>query len=109
VRLKGRAHVRADGHGWEASELARRADLDPKTVRNIMAGRAKRVDLETIARLAETLEVPPGHLWRMEPGPDWKGTAGMLRSATPEEIEHILRGGWDDIPDPALERATRDM
>jgi hypothetical protein len=45
----------------------------------------------------------------MEPGPDWKGTAGMLGPARPGEIEHIMDGGWDDIPDPALERATRDM
>jgi len=41
----------AEQRGWGARQLAKAAGLDEKTVRNILAGRATRVDLETIARL----------------------------------------------------------
>ena len=55
--------------GWGAGRLAEAAGLDQKTVRNIVAGRATRVDLETIARLSQALEVGPGALWHVEPDP----------------------------------------
>ena len=44
--------------------LADEAGVDIKTARNIVNGKATRVDLETIGRIAEALGVEPGPLWR---------------------------------------------
>ena len=95
--------------GWGARRLAEEAGLDQKTVRNILAGRATRVDLNTIARLSRALEVGPGSLW--EVGPDstraWERTAGSAGKAKPGELDEVLAGDWSEQTDPALERALR--
>lgn len=95
--------------GWSARILAEEAGLDQKTVRNILAGRATRVDLETIARLATVLGVSPGALWRLEPGPDdgWTRSAAAAGRASRDELDRILAGSWPEEIEPGLERATR--
>jgi DNA-binding Xre family transcriptional regulator len=95
--------------GWSARRLAKTADLDEKTVRNIIAGRATRVDLETIARLASALQVKPGALWALRPDPTdaWDATAGSAGGAGREELLDALAGGGFEHADPALERALR--
>lgn len=99
----------ASQRGWGARQLAEAAGLDQKTVRNIIAGRATRVDLETIARLSRALGVGPGSLWEI--GTDrtdaWERTAGAAGTARPGEIEGILAGDWSEETDPGLERALR--
>lgn len=95
--------------GWGARQLAKEAGLDQKTVRNILAGRATRVDLNTIARLSRALGVGPGSLW--EVGPDsaqaWEQTAGSAGEARPGELKDVLAGDWSEQTDPGLERAMR--
>jgi DNA-binding Xre family transcriptional regulator len=95
--------------GWGAGKLAEATGLDPKTVRNILAGRATRVDLNTIAQLSRALGVGPGSLW--EVGPDsvgaWEKTAGFAGEAGPGELDEVLAGEWSEQTDPALERALR--
>lgn len=97
--------------GWGVRQLAQAAGLDAKTVRNIVNGRATRVDLETIARLSSTLEVAPGALWSTRPDRmrAWAQTAGAAGRARPGELEEILAGAQaaDEHTDPALERALR--
>jgi DNA-binding Xre family transcriptional regulator len=95
--------------GWGARRLAEAAGLDQKTVRNILAGRATRVDLNTIARLSRALEVSPGSLWDMEPDSAgaWERTAGAAGEAGPGELDEVLAGTWPEQADPALERALR--
>jgi DNA-binding Xre family transcriptional regulator len=95
--------------GWTVRQLAEAAGLDQKTVRNILTGRASRVDLDTIERLSRALEVRPGALWRVKPDPSraWKKSAGVAGSARASELEGILAGRWSPDTDPALERATR--
>jgi len=104
-RVEGLARQR----GWGARALAEAAELDEKTVRNILAGRATRVDLETIARLANALGVGPGSLWDMEPDPAraWEKAAGAAGEARPGELDEVLAGSWPEAADPALERALR--
>src|SRR6267154_121639 len=84
----------AEQRGWGARQLAKAAGLDEKTVRNILAGRATRVDLETIARLSATLEVTPGALWKSRPDPAqaWVSTAGSAGESQPGELDEILAG-----------------
>jgi DNA-binding Xre family transcriptional regulator len=95
--------------GWNARRLAEAAGLDQKTVRNILAGRATRVDLNTIAQLSRALGVNPGSLWDLEPDPAgaWERTAGAAGEAKPGELDEVLAGGWSEQTDPALERALR--
>jgi DNA-binding Xre family transcriptional regulator len=95
--------------GWGARGLAEAAGLDQKTVRNILARRATRVDLETIARLSQALEVTPGALWDVQPNPAraWERTAGSAGQAGHGELEEVLAGGWSEHTDPGLERALR--
>jgi DNA-binding Xre family transcriptional regulator len=95
--------------GWGARQLAQAAGLDEKTVRNILAGRATRVDLETIARLSSTLEVSPGALWMSQPDPAeaWARSAGAAGRATPDELEQVLAENRSEYADPGLERALR--
>lgn len=95
--------------GWGARELAQEADLDEKTVRGILTGRASRVDLRTIARLAAALGVPPGALWRtaVDRSAAWRRTAGAAGRGTPAELTEVLAGAWSEVTDPAFERATR--
>jgi DNA-binding Xre family transcriptional regulator len=95
--------------GWTVRQLAEAAGLDQKTVRNILTGRASRVDLDTIERLSRALEVRPGALWRVEPDPSraWKKSAGAAGSARANELEDVLAGRWCWDTDPALERAAR--
>jgi DNA-binding Xre family transcriptional regulator len=97
--------------GWSTRRLAQAANLDEKTVRNIVAGRATRVDLDTIARLSSTLDVTPGALWASEPDPAdaWIAAAGAAGQAQSGELEEILAGGRPDVFDTALERATRRL
>jgi DNA-binding Xre family transcriptional regulator len=95
--------------GWGARQLASAAGLDEKTVRNILAGRATRVDLKTIARLSSTLEVAPGALWMSRPDPAeaWVATAGAAGHAALGEFEQILADSPSEHMDPGLERALR--
>jgi DNA-binding Xre family transcriptional regulator len=95
--------------GWGARQLAEEAGLDQKTVRNILAGRATRVDLNTIARLSQALGVGPGALWDLgtSPASAWERTAGAAGEASPGELDEVLAGDWSDHTDPALERALR--
>jgi DNA-binding Xre family transcriptional regulator len=97
--------------GWSTRALAQSAGLDEKTVRNIVSGRATRVDLDTIARLSSTLEVTPGALWASEPDPAdaWLASVGAAGQAQPGELREILAGDRPDLPDSALERATRSL
>lgn len=99
----------ADQRGWGAQELAEAAGLDQKTVRNILAGRATRVDLNTIARLSRALGVGPGSLWDLgdDPARAWERTAGSAGQARPGELDYVLAGGWSEQTDPAFERALR--
>lgn len=95
--------------GWGARQLAKAAGLDKKTVRNIIAGRATRVDLATIARLSATLEVTPGALWMSRPDPaqTWESTAGAAGRARPGEFDEVLADHHSTYSDPGLERAVR--
>lgn len=99
----------ASRRGWGTRQLAKAAGLDEKTVRNILAGRATRVDLETIARLSSTLEVTPGALWMSRPDPAeaWVRTAGAAGQAEREEFEQLLAEQRSEYADPGLERALR--
>ena len=101
----------AEQRGFNTRRLAKAAGLDEKTVRNIIAGRATRVDLDTIARLSSTLDVTPGALWTSEPDPAhaWLAAAGAAGQAQSGELEGILTGGQPDVFDTALERATRPL
>lgn len=106
-----RVHELAAQRGWRTADLASRAGIDVKTARNILTGRATRVDIDTIARIAEALGVTPGALWRtsMEDTTEtrWAAAAGAAGVAGPGELRQVLSGGRDADPDPALERATR--
>jgi DNA-binding Xre family transcriptional regulator len=97
-------------HGWSTRRLAKAAGLDEKTVRNILAGRATRVDLDTIARLSATLGVAPGALWTIRPDPThtWLETAGSAGQAEHDELEELLTGSRSERVDPGLERALRE-
>lgn len=99
----------ASQRGWSTRRLAEAAGLDEKTVRNIVAGRATRVDLDTIARLSSTLQVAPGALWEKKPDrtATWATTAGAAGQAQPGELEQLFAGDRPETTDPALERATR--
>lgn len=95
--------------GFNARRLAQATGLDQKTVRNILAGRATRVDLNTIARLSRALEVGPGALWDLQPDPAraWERAAGSAGEAAPGELDAALAGRSSELTDPALERALR--
>jgi DNA-binding Xre family transcriptional regulator len=107
--INWRVEELAKQRGWRARQLAEEAGLDEKTVRNILAGRATRVDLNTIARLSRALGVGPGALWDLEADAAraWERTAGAAGEAGPEELNEVLAGRWQEQPDPALERALR--
>lgn len=108
-QITWRVEELAKQRGWGARRLAEATGLDQKTVRNILAGRATRVDLNTIARLSRALGVGPGSLWDV--GPDtvgaWAKTAGAAGEAGPDELDEVLAGRWSEETDPALERALR--
>lgn len=99
----------ATRRGWGVRQLAQAAGLDQKTVRNILTGRATRVDLNTIARLSRALGVGPGSLWDLgaDPASAWEQTAGSAGQARAGELEDVLAGNWPEQTDPALERALR--
>lgn len=101
----------AERRGWSARRLAKAAGLDEKTVRNIVAGRATRVDLDTIAKLAGALGVGTGALWTVKPDPAqlWHACAGSAGHATSRELEQVLAGGHSELTDPGLERALRPL
>ncbi len=55
---------------WE--EIARAAGVHPNTVYNLAANRSKRVDVETLAKLAnyfirEGMDIGPGDLFQFKP------------------------------------------
>lgn len=105
MELRWRVRELADERDWDTADLAREADLDEKTVRNILAGRTTRIDLRTIARLAEALGIQPGALWDVRPEPAWKQTAGSAGQASNEEVDAALCGRLE--PDPGLDRSLR--
>ncbi len=96
---------------WGARQLAGAAGLDEKTVRNILAGRATRVDLQTIARLSTALGVGPGALWLTEPdlAKTWADAAGVAGQAQPGELEEIIAERSSERFDSGLERALRPL
>jgi DNA-binding Xre family transcriptional regulator len=108
TKIAWRVEELAAQRGWGARQLAEEAGLDRKTVRNILTGRATRVDLNTIARLSQALGVGPGALWDLGPNPAaaWKQTAGAAGEAGTGELEGVIAGRWPEH-DPALERALR--
>jgi DNA-binding Xre family transcriptional regulator len=107
--LVWRVHELAARRGWGVRHLAEAAGLDQKTVRNVLAGRATRVDLDTIARLSEALDVKPGALWRtdLDRTQAWQGTAGSAGRAGIHELAELLADAHSDLTVPGLERATR--
>jgi len=109
ITLTWRVAELAAQRGWGTRQLAEAAGLDEKTVRNILAGRATRVDLETIARLSSTLKVTPGALWlsRPDPADAWASTAGSAGQAGPGELGQILTDSRSEYLDSGLERALR--
>jgi DNA-binding Xre family transcriptional regulator len=110
MELRWRVDELAERRGWTPQRLAEKAGLDVKTVRNIVNGRATRVDLETIRRLVDALGVEPGALWRRSSRSSrdrWAATTGAAGAARGGEITRILRGDWHEPFDPALERASR--
>jgi len=109
VQITWRVEQLAAQRGWGARQLAEASGLDQKTTRNILAGRATRVDLDTIGRLAEALGVGPGSLWDVEPdiAGAWGRTAGAAGEAHSDELDQLLSGHWSEETDPALERALR--
>jgi DNA-binding Xre family transcriptional regulator len=114
MALTWRVDELAEEKGWNARRLAERAGVDIKTARNILTGRATRVDLETIGRLADALGVEPGQLWRRSTGAPrndrWAALAGVAGKTSKEEIDALLKGeDWGEATDPGLERATRDL
>jgi len=111
VALKWRVGELAARKGWGARQLAEHAGVDEKTARNIISGKATRVDLDTIARISAALGIWPGPLWT-DPQftPDrsaWVETAGAAGPARAGELDAVLSGRWDETLDPALERASR--
>ncbi len=109
AQIAWRVEKLAARRGWGTRRLAEEAGLDQKTARNILAGRATRVDLNTIARLSRALEVGPGALWDIGPDPltAWERTAGSAGEAAPGEFDEVLAGDTGERTDPALERAVR--
>lgn len=109
LRITWRVKELAEQRDWGTGQLVEATGLDPKTVRNILAGRATRVDLDTIARLSQALGVGPGSLWEVGPDPAaaWSKTAGSAGTASPGELDEVLAGDWSERTDPALERALR--
>ena len=109
AKIAWRVGQLATQRGWGAKQLAEEADLDQKTVRNILAGRATRVDLNTIAQLSRALGVGPGSLWDVGPEASgaWERTAGAAGEAQPAELEQVLADEWPEPVDSALERALR--
>lgn len=109
AQITWRVEELAAQHGWDVRQLAEETGLDQKTVRNIFAGRATRVDLKTIARLSRALGVGPGSLWNL--GPDstraWERTAGAAGEANAGELDEALAGNWPEQIDPGMERALR--
>jgi DNA-binding Xre family transcriptional regulator len=93
--------------GWGPRRLAEAAQLDEKTVRNIISGRATRVDLNTIAHLSRALGVTPGALWDVRWADAWQASAGSAGTASAGELDEVLAGGFSERTDPALERALR--
>src|SRR3982074_3971747 len=93
MAVKWRVDEAVERRGWSPRERAERAGLDVKTVRAIMTGRATRVDLETIGRLADALGVSPGDLWRQSTrlglADRWKAIAGSGGPATPEAVAWV--------------------
>jgi len=107
--VRWRVDELAERKGWNARQLAAKARVDVKTARNIITGRATRVDLETIGRLADALGVEPGGLWRQSRpsrAERWATVAGAAGEATKEEMDWVL-GKADELPNSGLERATR--
>jgi len=109
TKISWRVERLAAQRGWGPKELAAEAGLDQKTVRNILAGRATRVDLNTIAQLSRALGVAPGSLWDVGPEASgaWEKTAGAAGDAQTGELEQVLAGAWPEPLDPALERVLR--
>jgi DNA-binding Xre family transcriptional regulator len=109
MAITWRVRELAARRGWSARQLAEATGLDQKTVRNILAGRATRVDIETVGKLSQALDVGPGALWDVQPDPRgaWEETAGAAGQARPGELEDALAGTWSERTDPGLERAAR--
>lgn len=109
LTIAWRVEELAAQRGWGVRQLAEEAGLDQKTVRNILAGRATRVDLNTIARLSKALGVGPGSLWDLETDASgaWERSAGAAGEARTGELDEVLAGAWSEQTDPALERALR--
>lgn len=107
--LVWRVHELAARRGWNTRQLAEAAGLDLRTVRNIFRGRATRVDLDTIARLSDALDVEPGALWRtdLDRTQAWQSTAGSAGPGAPLDLAEALAGTWSEGTDPGLERASR--
>lgn len=111
MAVKWRVDELAQRRGLNAGQLAAKAGVDIKTARNILTGKATRVDLETIGRLADALGVEPGDLWRhsgISRAERWAKVAGIAGKATQQEMDWVLGRGADEFPDSGLERATRE-
>jgi DNA-binding Xre family transcriptional regulator len=111
MAVKWRVDELAQRKGWTAGQLAAKARVDIKTARNILTGKATRVDLETIGRLADALGVEPGDLWRhsgRSRAERWAKVAGIAGKATQQELDWVLGRGTHEFLDSGLERATRE-
>jgi DNA-binding Xre family transcriptional regulator len=110
MAVKWRVDELAERKGWNARQLAAKAGVDIKTARNILMGKATRVDLETIGRLAGALGVEPGALWRhsgQSRSDRWSAVAGVAGKASRAEMDWVLGRASAEELEPGLERAAR--
>jgi transcriptional regulator with XRE-family HTH domain len=68
MTLEIRIQELREAKGWSQAELARRANVRPSTLVDMEKGRAGRVGLDVLERLADALEVDPGFLIRRTRG-----------------------------------------
>ena len=110
MAVRWRVDELAERKGWNARQLAARAGVDIKTARNILTGKATRVDLETIGRLADALGVEPGALWQHTGhgrSDRWSSAAGIAGKASRAEMDWVLGRSPGEDPEPGFERALR--
>jgi len=55
-----------DQKGWSTAKFAEKARLNYNQALSIRRGAYNRIDLDTIARICEALEVTPGELFEFE-------------------------------------------
>lgn len=79
-----------EARGLDAAKLARRADLNPTGIYDILSGKSRSPKIETIGKIARALNVPISVIFDSDPSSRLQDDLMSIYETLPEDQKRLL-------------------